>query len=137
MKSFALLVGLAAAGSVTIIDDSDITVSAEWSFEGDDLIMTQTLEPKDLDSFMQQMLISTSLEILSSMPDEDKKGYAPHLNVDFTTSYEIRWNHIGGGAGPMTFESLCSQKGDEVMTNDKSCGWEELEQVSLTGDTFT
>ena len=40
MKSFALLVGLAAAGSVTIIDDSDITVSAEWSFEGDDLIMT-------------------------------------------------------------------------------------------------
>ena len=54
------------------------------------------------------MLVSTSLEILSSMPDEDKKGYAPHLNVDFSTSYEVRWNHIGGGAGPMTFESLCS-----------------------------
>ena len=108
MKTFALLFGLAAAGSVTIIDDDDITVAAEWSFEDGDLVMTQTLEPKDPETFMKQMLVSTSLEILSSMPDEDKKGYAPHLNVDFSTSYEVRWNHIGGGAGPMTFESLCS-----------------------------
>ena len=40
MKTFALLFGLAAAGSVTIIDDDDITVAAEWSFEDGDLVMT-------------------------------------------------------------------------------------------------
>ena len=40
MKTFTLLLGLAAAGSVTVIDDDDITVTAEWSFEGDDLVMT-------------------------------------------------------------------------------------------------
>ena len=66
MKSLSLVLGAAAAKLVQIFDDDEATLTADWSIQGDNLVLMQTLTPKNNEFFADKFIFANLDVILST-----------------------------------------------------------------------
>ena len=137
MKSFAFVIGVAAASMIEVIDDDNAKLSIKAEVMGADLMISHELQMKGPTA---NKAITSSVTVVDKVPDaiqaQIKAGEEPDDHETSRSSF-LQVSTDIEGMTIAAFEQVCAPKGVDEDTRGAACGWTEVSKITNVDGTLS